>query len=118
VETIDEFEAERDQKRDEQQQERQVVRDFHSGGVDIGVNAVGREQDSGAHDAHENDRRQRIEAVFEIWAAARRLDRAGQCDVTHESSPSLNSSARTLLALCDRWMTAPRAVWASKRLDV
>jgi hypothetical protein len=37
VKAVHEFEAERDQERDEKQEERRVTGDFRAGGVDIGV---------------------------------------------------------------------------------
>ncbi len=53
VEAIDEFEAERDHKCDEQQDEGQVSRDLRAGLVDIDIKAIGDEQEPGRQDAEE-----------------------------------------------------------------
>jgi hypothetical protein len=55
VETIDEFEAERDDERYEQQDEGQVGRDLRAGLVDIDIKAVGHEQEPGRQDAEEKN---------------------------------------------------------------
>ena len=75
VEAVDELEAERDQQRDEQQEIGQVGRDLGAGRVDVGIEAVGDEQQSAGEDAEEQDHRQRVEALVEIGAGEGRLDR-------------------------------------------
>ena len=74
MEAVDELEAERDQQRDEEQQERQVTGDLGAGGIDVGIDAVGDEQDAGGNDAQEEDPGQRIEALVEIGPTPGRLD--------------------------------------------
>ena len=66
VEAVDELEAERDQKRDEQQDVGQVSRDPGAGRVDVGIDAVGDEQQSCGENAEEQDHRQRVETLVEI----------------------------------------------------
>ena len=63
VEAVDEFEAERDQQRDEKQDIGQVGRDPRAGGVDIDIDAVGDEQQRGCHHPQINDPRQRMKAA-------------------------------------------------------
>ena len=74
VEAVDEFEAERDQQRHEQQNIGQVGGDPHAGRVDVGVDAVGDVQQPGGEDAEEQDHGQRIEPLVEVWPRVR-LDR-------------------------------------------
>ena len=74
MEAVDELEAERDQQRDEQQDEGQVGRDLGAGRVDVGIDAVGDEQQPGGENAEEEDHRQRIETLVEIGPRSR-LDR-------------------------------------------
>jgi hypothetical protein len=77
MKTVDEFEAQRDQERDKEQEKRQVTFNFRAGGIDIGIDAVGHEQDGGGDHAQEQDSGQRIEALVEIGPTPCRLDRAG-----------------------------------------
>ncbi len=93
VETVDEFEAERDQERHEQQDVGQEGGDPHAGGVDVGVDAVGDEQQSGGEDAEEQDHGQRIETLVQVRPGGR-LDgrRVGyrwiECNIGHSDAPS------------------------------
>jgi hypothetical protein len=63
VEAVDEFEAERDQKRDEEQQERRERRDFDAGGVDVRIDAVGDEQQDGGDNAPEENAGKRVNSA-------------------------------------------------------
>ncbi len=63
METVDELEAERDQQRDEQQNEGRIARDLGAGRVDIGVDAVGDEQQHRGDGAREDDGGHRIEGA-------------------------------------------------------
>ena len=77
VETVDEFEAERDQERHEQQDVGQVGGDPHAGCVDVDVDAVGDVQQSGGEDAEEQDHGQRVKPLVEVrprgWLDRRRV---------------------------------------------
>jgi hypothetical protein len=77
VEAVDEFEAERDQERDEEEQERQVVGDLRAGRVDVGIDAVGNEQQDGRNDAAENNAGYRVDGAAEVRSLAGGFDRAG-----------------------------------------
>ncbi|MET4829202.1 hypothetical protein ABH972_006791 [Bradyrhizobium ottawaense] len=103
MEAVDEFEAERDQERDEQQDVGQVARHACAGRVDVDIDAVGDEQQPRGEDAEEQDHRQRIEALVEIWPRGR-LDRRGigyravECNIGHVWTP-LNFEVRVLSAM-------------------
>ena len=77
MKAVDEFEAERDQQRDQQQQIGQVACYLGAGRVDIGVDAVGHEQQRGRDHAHVYDAGQRVKAAVEFrpLAAPARLNR-------------------------------------------
>ena len=81
VEAVDEFEAERDQQRDEEEQERQVVRDLCAGLIDVGIDAVGNEQQDGRNDAAENNAGYRVDGAAEVRSLAARVrsSRVTQC---------------------------------------
>ncbi len=74
VEAVDEFKAERDQERHQQQQIGQVGRHLDAGRVDVGIDAVGDKQQPGGENAEEHDQGQGIEALVEIGPGCR-LDR-------------------------------------------
>jgi len=74
METVDEFESERDQQRDEQQKVGKIAGDPGAGGVDIGLNAVVDEKSAGRQNSKKQDHRQGVKALIEIWPGGR-LDR-------------------------------------------
>ncbi|MGY3411573.1 hypothetical protein ACVWZV_007686 [Bradyrhizobium sp. GM5.1] len=92
VEAVDEFEAERDQQRDKQEDVGQIARDPRAGRIDIRIDAVGHIEQARGEDAEEQDHRQRIEALVEIWPRGR-LDRRGigyravECNIGHVWRP-------------------------------
>jgi hypothetical protein len=55
VKAVDELETERNQQRDEEEQEGRVARDFRAGGVDVGIDAVGDEQQDGRDNSPKDD---------------------------------------------------------------
>ena len=73
MEAVHEFEGERDQESDEEQEVRQETRDPRAGGVDIGVDAVGNEQQPGCNDAQIDNAGQwmktaiEVRALFQCW---------------------------------------------------
>ncbi len=92
MEAVDELEAERNQKRDEQQDVGQEGRHPRAGRVDVDIDAVGHKQEPGRKDAKEQDQRQRIEAFVEIGPGSR-LDGRGfayrsvECYIGHVRRP-------------------------------
>ncbi|MEY9680403.1 hypothetical protein ABIF13_001177 [Bradyrhizobium elkanii] len=66
MEAVDEFEAERDQQCDEQQDIRQERSDARAGGVDIGIDAVGNEQQRGRNHAQIDNPGERMKALVEV----------------------------------------------------
>jgi hypothetical protein len=66
VEAVDELEAERDQKGDEQKKIWQVGRRPHAGRVDVRVQAIRHEQDAGAEESEKQDQCQRIWGGVEL----------------------------------------------------
>ncbi|MGY4442951.1 hypothetical protein ACVWWR_005967 [Bradyrhizobium sp. LM3.2] len=109
METVDEFEAERNQERNDKQDIGQVARDPGTGRIDIGIDAVGHIEQAHGQDAEEQDHRQRIEALVEIWPRGR-LDRRGigyrvvECNIGHVWTPL--SSVRAIVPDgFEGWMT-------------
>ena len=78
VKSVDELEAERDQKRDKHQREGRVARDLCAGTAGAGIDAIrGKKHNSGAAAAKE-DASQTIDAATEIRSLTGcGLDRAG-----------------------------------------
>jgi hypothetical protein len=66
VEAVDEFETERNQKRHEQQNKRQVVVDAGAGRVDVDINTVGHEQQPGSDHSQIDDPGQWMKTAIEI----------------------------------------------------
>ncbi|MGY4361614.1 hypothetical protein ACVW0J_008107 [Bradyrhizobium sp. i1.7.7] len=92
VEAVDEFEAERDQQRDEQEDVGQEGRHLRAGRVDVDIDAVGNEQQACGKDAEEQDHRERVKTLVEIWPGSR-LDRRRiayrtvECNICHFWTP-------------------------------
>jgi len=105
VEAVDEFEAERDQERDEEEQERQVVRDLRAGRIDVGIDAVGNEQQDGRNDATENNAGYRVDG-----AAGSGPLRAGSIEPGNAMSVMglLVAQSPTLRTVCDSPMKTLR----------
>jgi hypothetical protein len=74
VEAVHELESERDEQCHEQQHIGQVGRQLCAGGLNVVVQAVGDEQQSGRENPGEQDHGQRVESFIEI-GPLRRLDR-------------------------------------------
>jgi hypothetical protein len=64
VEAVHELEAQRDQQGNKQHQEWQVGRGAAC--LDVGIDAVGDVEQPGRHHPHEEDQRQRVEALVEV----------------------------------------------------
>src|SRR5580692_4448769 len=78
VKAVDELKAEGDQKRDKQQKEGRIAGNFTAGRIDIGIDAVGDEQNNSRDDAAEDYAGQRIDGAGEVGALAGcRFDRTG-----------------------------------------
>ncbi len=78
MEAVDELEAERNQQGDEQHEIGQEARDPGPGRVDVGIDAVGDEQQGCGNDAEINNACQRMKAFIEIRSLFEgRLNRAG-----------------------------------------
>jgi hypothetical protein len=78
VEAVDEFEAERNQKRNKEQKVGQIIRYPGAGRIDVGIDAVGNEQQGGSDHAHVDNARQWMKSLVEIRSPSQgRLDRTG-----------------------------------------
>lgn len=91
VETVDEFEAERD---DAEQEERQVAGDGRTGRSQILMDAVGRKKKPESHDREENQDRPDPHRVIESWPSnfarcGRDVGGRNSCHTCLSSSPQL-----------------------------
>jgi hypothetical protein len=66
VKAVDKFETERGQERDEQEQVREKGLGFAAGDADVGLKAVGDEQDGDGEQANKNKSHSRIEPAVEF----------------------------------------------------
>ena len=72
MKAVDELKPERDQQRDEKKQEGRIARDLRAGGVDVGVDTVGDEQQDGGDDPPKDNAGQRINRTAQIRTLAGR----------------------------------------------
>jgi hypothetical protein len=67
VESVDEFEAERDEQRDAEKDERQVGGDRRAGRGKVLMDAIGREKEPECHDGEENQDRLDPHRLIKFW---------------------------------------------------
>ena len=78
MEAVDELEAERNQQGDKEQEIGQIIRHPRAGRIDVGIDAVGNEQEGSGDHPHVDNAGQWMKAFVEIRTPAQGgLDRTG-----------------------------------------
>jgi len=94
VESVDEFEAERDEQCHGEQEERQVASDGRTGRSQILMDAVGGKKEPESHDSEKNQDRSDPHRLIEFWPSnlawcGRDVGRRKRCHAHLSSSPQL-----------------------------